>query len=205
MSAIIWFGLAWVNNLDLSVAKDFFSLVPKVVSVDLLLIALFVKWGWKLKLFRGWLVPFPNLNGTWTGHIYSNWVDEATGQKIAPIPAMLTIKQNFFTASYVVRTSEMQSDSYVEGFIINEERQQKELSYSYTCKPRVSLAHRSNPHDGACVLSIIEKPKRRLKGRYWTERPTTGEMIFDFHSDDLLEELPNENYEHPKTEPENRR
>ena len=100
MSAIIWFGLAWVNNLDLSVAKDFFSLVPKVVSVDLLLIALFVKWGWKLKLFRGWLVPFPNLNGTWTGHIYSNWVDEATGQKIAPIPAMLTIKQNFFTASF---------------------------------------------------------------------------------------------------------
>lgn len=205
VSALIWFGLAWASDLNLSLAKDFFSLVPKVVSADLLLIAIFVKWGWKFKIFRGWLVPFPDLNGTWVGYIYSNWVDDATGNKIAPIPAMLTVKQTFFTTSYVVRTSEMQSDSYVEGFLIDEQRQQKELTYSYTSKPRVSLAHRSNPHDGACVLSIIENPKRKLKGRYWTERKTTGEMIFDFYSDELLEELPEEQNRHPKTELENRR
>lgn len=205
ISALIWFGLAWVSALDLSLAKDFFSLVPKVVSADLLLIAVFVKWGWKLKMFRGWLVPFPNLNGTWIGHVYSNWIDQDTGQKIAPIPAMLTVKQNFFTSSYVVRTAEMQSDSYVEGFLINEERQQKELTYSYTSKPRVSLAHRSNPHDGACVLSIIEIPKRKLSGRYWTERKTTGEMVFDFYSNEILEELPEDIRKHPKTESENRR
>lgn len=118
---------------------------------------------------------------------------------------MLTVKQTFFSTSYVVRTSEMQSDSYVEGFLIDEQRQQKELTYSYTSRPRASLSHRSNPHDGACVLSIIENPKRRLKGRYWTERQTTGEMIFDFYSDDLLEELPDDHREHPKTEPENQR
>lgn len=205
VSALIWFGLAWVNDLNLSVAKDFFSLVPKVVSIDLLLIAVFVKWGWKFKIFRGWLVPFPNLNGSWAGHIYSNWIDEATGEKIAPIPAMLTVKQNFFSASYVVRTGEMQSDSYVEGFLIDEQRQQKELTYSYTSKPRVSVTHRSNPHDGACVLSIIESPKRKLSGRYWTERGTTGEMIFEYHSGDMLEELPEDHRDHPKTEPENRR
>ena len=205
VSALIWFGLAWVNDLNLSVAKDFFSLVPKVVSIDLLLIAVFVKWGWKFKIFRGWLVPFPNLNGSWAGHIYSNWIDEATGEKIAPIPAMLTVKQNFFSASYVVRTGEMQSDSYVEGFLIDEQRQQKELTYSYTSKPRVSVTHRSNPHDGACVLSIIESPKRKLSGRYWTERGTTGEMIFEYHSGDMLEELPADHRDHPKTEPENRR
>jgi hypothetical protein len=204
-SALIWFGLAWISDLNLSLAKDFFSLVPKVVSVDLLLIAIFVKWCWKFKIFRGWLVPFPDLNGTWIGHIYSNWIDEETGEKIKPIPVMLTVKQNLFSASYVVRTAEMQSDSYVEGFLIDEQRQRKELTYSYTSKPRVSVAHRSNPHDGACVLSIIESPKRKLSGRYWTERQTTGEMIFEFYSEEMLEELPEDHRDHPKTEIENRR
>jgi len=47
VSALTWFGLALVNNLDLSKAADFFGLVPKVVSIDLLIVALFVKWGWR--------------------------------------------------------------------------------------------------------------------------------------------------------------
>lgn len=205
MSGFIWFGLAWASDLNLSLAKDFFSLVPKVVSLDLLIIAVFVKWGWKFKFFRGWLVPFPDLNGTWIGHVYSNWIDDETGDKLAPIPVMLTVKQSFFSTSYVIRSAEMQSDSYIEGFLIDEQRQQKQLSYSYKSSPRLSIAHRSPPHDGACVLSIIEKPKRKLSGRYWTERKTTGEMIFTYHSEELLDELPEEHSDHPKTEPENRR
>src|SRR5690606_40798849 len=53
ISAVAWFSLAYFGGLDLSKLKDFFGLVPKVVSIDLLVIAVFVKWGWKLKIFRG--------------------------------------------------------------------------------------------------------------------------------------------------------
>ncbi|MUK76616.1 hypothetical protein GNP84_06810 [Aliivibrio fischeri] len=73
VSAVVWVLFAYLGGLDLSKIKDFLSLIPKVVTIDLLLIAFFVKWGWKLRWFRGWLVPFPNLNGTWTGVIYSHW------------------------------------------------------------------------------------------------------------------------------------
>ena len=80
VSAIVWFTLAYFNDMDLSKMKDFFGLVPKVVSIDLVVIAIFVKWGWKLKVFRGWLVPFPDLNGTWVGNIYSDWINPQTGK-----------------------------------------------------------------------------------------------------------------------------
>ncbi|MCI5118322.1 MAG: hypothetical protein D3913_10255 [Candidatus Electrothrix sp. LOE1_4_5] len=205
VSSIIWFGLAYANNLDLSKAKDFFSLVPKVVSIDLLLIAIFIKWGWKLKIFRGWLVPFPNLNGTWIGSIYSDWVNPETGAKPEPIPVMLTINQSFFHISCVMHTGEMRSNSYSEGFMIDPDRQIKQIAYSYTSNPRLSLTERSIPHDGTGVFQIVEKPTLKLNGRYWTERLTKGEIKLEFHSKELLEEIPDSLDSHPVTEPENRR
>ncbi|HET7313934.1 hypothetical protein [Salinisphaera sp.] len=204
-SAIVWFSLAYLNGLDLSKAKDFFRLIPKVVSIDLLLIAVFVKWGWEFKLFRGWLVPFPNLSGTWMGCIYSDWKNPQTGEKPPPIPVMLNVSQSFFHLSCVMRTGEMESRSFSEGFLIDPDRQLKEFAYSYTSKPLVSLSERSTPHDGSVVFRIIEKPKRKLVGRYWTERLTKGEIALEYHTSELLEELPCSIGEHPVTEDNSRR
>lgn len=205
ISAIAWFSLAYFTGLDLSKVKDFFVLVPKVVSIDLLIIAVFVKWGWKLKVFRGWLVPFPNLNGSWLGFIHSDWKKTDTGEKPPPIPVMLTVNQSFFHISCMMRTGEMESSSYSEGFLIDPDRQIKNIAYSYTSKPRLSLSDRSIPHDGTVVFKIVEKPKLKLVGRYWTERLTKGEILLEFHSKELLEELPDDFEDHPVTEDENRR
>ncbi|MGN7792277.1 hypothetical protein [Enterobacter sp. 22452] len=205
LSAAAWFSLAYVNGLDLSKLKDFLGLVPKVVSIDLFVVAVFAKWGWKLKIFRGWLVPFPDMNGSWVGLIYSDWINPMTGEKVSPIPVMLTVNQSFFHISCMMRTSEMESFSYSEGFIIDPERQVKNISYSYSSKPRLSLSERSVPHDGTVVFKIIENPNQKLVGRYWTERLTKGEIILQFHSKEQLEELPDNLHEHPVTENENRR
>jgi hypothetical protein len=201
----VWSFLAYFNGLDLSKAKDFFGLVPKVVSVDLLLIAVFVRWGWKFKPFRGWLVPFPNLNGTWVGCIYSDWKNPQTGEKPPPIPVMLNVSQSFFHLSCVMRTGEMESHSFSEGFLIDPDRQLKEFAYSYSSKPRLSLSERSTPHDGTAVFKIIEKPKQKLIGRYWTERLTKGEITLEYHTSGMLEELPRSIGQHPVTEDNNRR
>ncbi|HDL7647241.1 TPA: hypothetical protein PXO92_003914 [Yersinia enterocolitica] len=204
-SAVAWFSLAYVNELDLSKIKDFLGLIPKVVSIDLLMVAVFAKWGWKLKIFRGWLVPFPNLSGSWVGFIYSDWKNPQTGEKSPPIPVMLTVNQSFFHISCMMRTSEMESSSYSEGFLIDPERQIKDVAYSYASKPRLSLNERSIPHDGTVVFKIIENPKLKLVGRYWTERLTKGEIVLQYHSKEMLEELPENLGEHPVTENENRR
>ena len=204
VSAVAWFVLAYFSKLDLSKMIDFFGLIPKVVTIDLLVVGAFVKWGWKLKVFRSWLVPFPDLNGTWVGSIHSDWVDPKTGEKPSPIPVMLTVNQSFSHVSCKMTTSEMESNSYSEGFIIDAERQIKEIAYSYSSKPRLSLSQRSTPHDGTAVFKIIENPKLKLVGRYWTERPTKGEIILEFHEQTILEELPASLNAHPVTEPENR-
>ena len=205
ISAAVWFLLAYFNGLDLSNVKDFFGLIPKVVSIDLLVVAAFVKWGWKFKIFRGWLVPFPNLNGSWVGFIHSDWRNPETGEKPPPIPVMLTINQSFFHISCMMCTSEMESSSYSEGFLLEPERQIKNLVYTYASKPRLSLTERSIPHDGAAVFKIFENPKPKLVGRYWTERLTKGEIFLEYRSKELLEELPEDLGEHPVTENENRR
>jgi hypothetical protein len=205
VSAIAWCLLAYFNNLDLSKVKDFFGLVPKVVSFDLLVITVFVKWGWKFKVFRGWLVPFPNLQGSWSGEIYSDWINPETREKVPPIPVLLTINQSFFHISCKMMTGEMDSFSTAEGFNIDPDRQIKQLAYIYTSRPRISVSQRSIFHDGSIVFDIVEKPDQKLKGRYWTERKTTGEIVLKKHSEDLLEDLPEEFTQHPVTEKENLR
>ena len=72
-------------------------------------------------------------------------------------------------------------------------------------KPRLSLREISIPYDGTAVFQIIEKPKQKLKGRYWTERLTKGEIFLEYHSKEIFEELPESIGEHPVTEHENKR
>lgn len=205
VSALAWFSLAWFSDIDLSAATSFFSLVPKVVTCDLLLVLVFTKWCWKWKAFRGWLVPFPNLNGTWVGNIYSDWINPETGEVVASIPVMLTVKQGFFYINCKMVTGEMESFSTSEGFNIDPERQIKQLAYIYTSKPRIALNQRSVPHDGSIVFDIIEIPSRKLKGRYWTERKTLGEIFLTQYSPDILEDFPEDFDRHPVTEEVNLR
>jgi len=199
LSAVFWFSFAYLAGIDLSKASKFFGLLPKVVTADLVVVALFAKWLWRWKLFRGWLVPFPDLNGTWLGEIRSDRVDEKTGKRLPAIPAMLTIRQTIFHVSCVMQTDEMRSDSYCEGFQIDKDRQVKRLAYSYVSAPRLSLQERSARHDGTAVFDVIESTEHKLKGRYWTERRTTGEMEFRLDSETIREELPHDFIPHPMT------
>jgi aminopeptidase-like protein len=89
-----------------------------------------------------------------------------------------------------MQTEEMRSDSYVEGFLIDGKRQVRQLVYSYQCNPSLSVQQRSTPHNGTVVFDIILVKGLKLRGRYWTERKTTGEMVFTFRSNGIEEELP---------------
>lgn len=196
-SAILWFALAFYGGLSLSNLWAFLKLLPKVATLDLLLWSLFAKWGWRWRIFRGWLVPFPDLSGTWQGEIRSNWIDKETGKKPPAIPTILSIKQTFGKISCALRTAEMVSHSYVEGFAIDRDRQLKQLTFSYVSRPRPSVRERSTPHDGTIVFDLIGKPVSKLEGQYWTDRKTTGEITLTFRGKKLLEEIPDDLLPHP--------
>jgi hypothetical protein len=195
-SGLVWFGIATASGLNMQHFVDFMRPIPKVVTVDLLLVAVFMKWLWRWKHLQGWLVPFPDLNGTWQGHIQTNWKD-AEGKTPGPMPAMLTIKQTFGRISCVMRTGEMESHSYVEGFCIDKEAQIRRLCYSYMSKPKSALRSRSTPHDGTMLFNIIGNPVRKLEGEYWTQRQTTGTVTLTLRANELLDELPADLAQHP--------
>jgi hypothetical protein len=74
VSILVFFGLIFVFKIDEITFIKTIKLLPKVVTIDLILIAIFSSFLWKLRIFKGWLVPFPNLNGTWR-HYSNHLVD----------------------------------------------------------------------------------------------------------------------------------
>lgn len=200
LSAFFWYGLAFFSGKDISKLWDFVKLIPNVVTADLVALFVFTKWGWKWRIFRKWLVPFPDLNGTWKGQINTTWVDPKTDKRPAPIPVILTIKQSFTNVSCVMRTAEMTSYSYAEDFKLDNEKQIKQLVYSYTSMPNVKVTERSPAHNGTIILDMMGTPVKKLKGYYWTARKTTGEVELTFWKKVLLDELPNNLKEHPMSD-----
>lgn len=169
----------------------------KTIPLVLMVVGFFVGYAWRWKIFRGWLVPFPDLNGTWQGAIQTTWVNLETGAIPSPIPVILSIKQSFIHISCVMRTAEMTSHSYLADFWLDGDEQVRMLGYSYHSKPLPTVADRSQPHDGTIVFELIETPVTKLKGTYWTARKTTGEVVLTFREPKRLEEFPDDLGKHP--------
>ena len=169
----------------------------KTISVLLIVIGFFVSYAWRWRIFRKWLVPFPDLNGTWQGTIQTTWKNPETGMIPAAIPVILTINQSFIRISCVMRTAEMTSRSFLADFWLDGDEQIQMLGYSYHSKPLPSVQDRSQSHDGTIVFELVGEPIQKLKGSYWTSRKTTGEIVLTFREKNRLDEFPSDLGKHP--------
>ena len=167
------------------------------IPLLLVIVGFFVSSAWRWPVFRGWLVVFPDLNGTWQGYMQTTWKNPETGEVLGPIPVILTIKQSFTKMSCVVLTAESSSRSCFADFWLDGDEQIRKLGYSYVNHPLPSVAHRSAAHEGSVILGIIGSPVSKLKGTYWTSRKTTGELLLTFRCRELLEEFPSDLGVHP--------
>lgn len=168
-----------------------------VVALDIIFVFIFSKYIWKWKLLYNWLVPFPNLNGTWRGFIKSTWVDPKTNKRPEPIPVILTIKQSLLSISCVMRTQEMESYSFISGFVINQDNQILRLVYSYDSIPKQTVKDRSPQHFGTMIFNITNDDERELIGEYWTGRKTTGTINLNFWKKEQLDKYQENLGEHP--------
>jgi hypothetical protein len=203
VSIITFFILIRIKNVENINLEAVIDLLPTVITVDVIFLGLFSKYLWKIKFLRDWLVPFPNLNGTWKGYINTTWEDPLTKQRPEPIPAILTIKQSFFNVSCVMRTAEMTSRSIVSDFVLDKENQVKRLFYSYDSNPIQTVKERSPQHCGTVVFDIDESSKITLKGEYWTGRKTTGDIELTFWKKEFLDKYPSELGIHPVSDKRN--
>src|SRR5713226_3474836 len=107
----IWIILILFSTQELSISWESVKLLPEVVTIYTILYLIFVKWGWRLPLLQGWLVPFPDLEGTWQGTLQTTWQNPETSSTPLPIPIIFVVKQSFETISCVLYTKESSSYS----------------------------------------------------------------------------------------------
>lgn len=183
---LVWAALLYVTGTSLAINLEAVKKLPDAVTIYVILAFVFTKWLWRLRIFSGWLVPFPDLQGTWRGEFKSTWSD-SSGQKIAPTPAVLVIRQTFSTVSCTVFTGESESYSTAAQITRDEESGAIRLDYNYANRPKATLRERSAIHDGAARLRIITSPSLRLEGEYWTSRCTSGDIAVEFHTRELAQ------------------
>lgn len=191
-SAAVYFLLLLAFPVEGNKLSGYLRLLPLVVTVDVIFSFIFSGFLWKWKIFYPWLVPFPNLNGTWKGSIRSEWVDPKSKKNPPLIPVILTIKQTFTTISCVMRTEEMESYSFNAGFVIDQDNQILKLVYSYDSIPNQSIKDRSPQHQGSINFNISFLPQMELNGEYWTARKTTGTIKLEYWKGELYDKYPDE-------------
>lgn len=160
------------QNLD---SIDFHKAITHVsttISINIIIWMIFIAWGWKLKMFYPWLVPFPNLSGIWEGTIKSNWKEK----ELEPITIEVSITQNFFNIQVRIKTKESRSYSIGASFDIDNERGFQQLFYTYLNTPKAGVRDRSEIHYGSTILNFDGFRVTKMDGEYWTDRETTGEI-----------------------------
>jgi len=191
------FLLGWFNIYDISTSTGYFRAYSFASTITTSLVALLLWQGWKIPVFKGWLVLIPNLNGTWEGELQSDWIDPKTKQVIGPITSILTIKQTLFGMSCVTRTGEMTSYSISAGIERDKNNHIEKLVFTYRSEPRPGVSERSPIHHGTAVLEFNKTPAWQLSGRYFTERNTTGEFSLKFRNRKTDALLNTEEKKHP--------
>ena len=181
----IWAAVLFFSRTSLKIEWEAIKKLPDVVTIYVLLVLIFTNWAWRLPIFKGWLVPFPDLQGTWKGTLQSTWIDPATSQKIQPKDVMLVIKQTFSNISCVMYTDESNSFSNTAQINQDDDSGIFRLSYNYTNRSKANVRDRSVIHDGAAILKVITEPEKSLEGEYWTNRKTTGDISVKFISKKL--------------------
>ena len=190
ISVATWGVIIFIVGTRVSDIWKVLTHLPMVVTVDIVCWSLFKAWGWKLRIFRNWLVPFPCLQGTWKGKIQSTWLEPGTRHLPELIPVILVIKQSFVSISCVMYSEEMTSKSYSAEFLVDSEADSVRLCYSYTSTPRTPVREKSVVHKGTALLDILSDDQREFRGEYWTNRQTTGEISLKFMSKRLLQGFP---------------
>ncbi|PKN52844.1 MAG: hypothetical protein CVU55_06385 [Deltaproteobacteria bacterium HGW-Deltaproteobacteria-13] len=186
---VIWASVLLVSKVPLVIGWEAIKKLPDAITIYVILALIFTKWAWRLPIFKGWLVPFPDIEGTWKGTFQSTWVDSISGQKPPLKEVSIAIKQTFSNISCLMYTDESDSYSTTAQIIEDDESGVFRLSYNYTNRSRANVRDRSAIHDGAAILKIILEPNKKLEGEYWTSRKTTGDISVKFISKEITQNL----------------
>ncbi len=173
LTALIWGILLILNGVAVSIT--WFQPFSAVVGILIVLLSIFDLWLWRLPIFRGWFVKRPDLGGTWQATVKSDWLDPSTGKTMEPVHGYMVIRQTFSSLSLRLLTEESTS-RLIGAEIVSLNDRTFDIVGVYISNPRFSVRQRSPIHNGAVLLHIPDFIATTLRGHYWTDRKTAGEI-----------------------------
>ena len=173
LAALFWGALLLTQGV--SVSLEWMRPLSSVVGTLLVVLSAFNLWLWKWPIFRGWLVKRPMIAGTWKATLRSTWVDPATGSAVAPIVGFMVIRQTYSELSMRLLTEES-SSMLLGAEIARAPDATQTVSGVYRNEPKMAVRAKSQMHHGAILLQIVGSPPTALKGHYWTDRSTAGDL-----------------------------
>jgi hypothetical protein len=154
---------------------------PGAVTIVVIAIAAWEHWLWRWSIVQRLPGATRDIRGTWKGELETFWKDE-TGTSSARKPVYLVVRQTASVVSVSLLTNESRSTSslatvFSDGTTVS-------LDYLYLNWPDLRVQDKSRMHHGSASLIVSGMPADRLRGQYWTNRDTKGEL--DFTSRALL-------------------
>jgi len=134
-------------------------------------------WLWGLSLIQRIPRVPRNIRGTWKGTLTSFWTDPETRKRPEPKTVFLVVRQSASHLTVVLLTDESSSRSSLAS--LSDDGTSVTLAYMYLNRPDSRVEHRSRMHNGSVFLEITGRPATRIRGRYWTDRDSRGELDFD--------------------------
>ena len=119
-------GYYLIAHILVGASIGLWSIISTGISATTIITVLFVSWAWKWRIFRGWLVPIPNLNGEWEGKIFYKEEEKEKTRKVS-----VNIKQTFLYIVVRLCSKESESLSFCGSFSIDEKHGIRQLIYSY--------------------------------------------------------------------------
>lgn len=172
-AAAIWGAMLLAEGVAIS--GTWFRPFSTVVGVLLLLLVAFDLWAWRLRFLQGWFVPRPDIRGTWSVELRTDWKNPTSSTGVGPIRAFLAVRQTYSTLSLRMLTAESSSE-LVAAEISKAADGTYRVAGVYRNEPKLSVRDRSPIHYGALVLEVHGDPVKDLAGYYWTDRNTRGEV-----------------------------
>lgn len=163
--------------------KNGFRAVSFGITTTTLFWAFHFSYGWKIwglkKIFYR-----PNLNGTWSGILRSDWKDKY-GKSIDDIEFHIVIRQSFLRIHFTTFTNSFIGTSYSETISLKKETGLKNVAYLY--RKETSQDHCEFLQEGAAELRLVDSEIRKLEGKYWSNQKTNGKIEVSFVSEKIVD------------------
>ena len=150
-----------------------------VTGLVLLVLLVFDRWLWRIRLLHGWFVKRPVLRGLWKIELQSEWKAPVIGNRPTAIEAYLVVRQTYCHLSLRLFTKESSSET-LAAEIVEAADGTFRIYAVYRNEPRPEFRDQSPIHYGALLIDF-ERDSQRMGGNYWTDRNSRGQFTTTDH------------------------